>query len=996
MTSFVWAEPTPVGPIGFGKGIDLLHTPDTIDDQASSDMCNCLSTLQGAAIKRNGSKRYINQAISSFPVTSLYNAYASTSGIVVKTLIATNRDKILISTNTLNPLWTVISSNNFTNQHYSFVTMNKKVLMAGDGMTENVKQYDIINSSIADLFQYSGDSSAWNVRPKYQIVSNNYWITYNITVSTSAQPLATNTTYYPSRIAYSLLNTPSSMTVQRFIDFKTEDGEEGTGIGEMNARVNFFKPSSIGELSWTNALDLSSRGGDFVFDTIVNGFGCIAPRTLVNTGQAYIFLSKDGVRLWDGGRRSILDTTQGSKIISYNIKPIIDRVIAAGTYKNAVGIFYPKRSWYILSFEDPTKFPQGKNNTVMVYDLILNEWFPFCNWLADSFSSADNAGDTGKLYYGDSADGYVHLADVDTQTDDSRKEIVLDTMDNNFAWSNSSQDVTNVMEGTASAKVSIYAKPVSLTESSMTNVNVFQMGEWYDRTKASKSDKLAFKAFVSSLPNISYLRIDMEVNLGAIGFDTNFTSITFTSAAFTGGDLGWTNFEIALSSFPQQRGWTDFASDKVPFANTPTYYGIRFVLGGIDISSVSIDDLRFIQSTQNPVKFYRFSKLFNMESPVYKGFGSLLLTREKFADSGFFVDVYNDFGQAVRTFPVKPDIPKEIFVTGFSNSNNLTALNSIDYSVIRQTSSPESVWSFFNGAADNNYIYMADRTNDRMIKIDRTSFTFFISSYGTFGSGTTSQNLMAASAVDDNYLYFCDLNNERIKQHSKNDLSFYNLNGSLGIGSTNYNEPSGISVNNNSIIVSEDGNQRLTMVSKSTLGVILQVPVDFNTLANSSIQNDEKYLYLAYNKVNESYSYLQDLILERRDIGNLGLIQRIRVVPSSNISVSTSILMGEIALLGKYIYIPFTDSLQESTANYYIQKRLKSDFSIVSEYKTPSILYSVIGDGLSYKPSISTDRYDLQSSGKYIQLKFYDDPYLENNFKLFNMTFMVNPTPATH
>ncbi len=457
--SLVWAEPTPIGPIGFGKGIDLLHTPDTIDDQASPDMCNCLSTLQGAAVKRNGSQRYISQAISSFPVTALYNAYASTSGPVSKALVAANRDKILISTDTNNPSWIILSSNNAPNQHYNFVTMNKQVLMAGDGQTENVKQYDIINSTITELFQYDGGTNTINVRPKYHIVSNNYYITYNAKVSTNA--LFSGATTYPSRINYSLLNNPSSMTAQRFIDFRTEDGEEGTGIGELNGRVNFFKASSIGELSWTNALNLPSAGGDWVFDTVVNGFGCIAPRTLVNVGQGYVMLSKDGLRMWDGGRRSVLDTTQGSRIISYPIKPLIDNLIKSGNYKNAVGIWYPKKSWYIFSYEDPAKFPTGKNNSVMVYDFILDQWFPFCNWLADSFSVGDNAGDTGQLYYGDAADGYVYRADLDSQTDDARKETVLDVMDSTLSWTGSMQDIVNVFEDTASLKVSIEARKLS-------------------------------------------------------------------------------------------------------------------------------------------------------------------------------------------------------------------------------------------------------------------------------------------------------------------------------------------------------------------------------------------------------------------------------------------------------------------------------------------------------------------------------------------------------
>lgn len=993
--SLAYAEPYPVGPYNFLKGLNVQTIASDIDPSESPDLCNCVPTLNGAATKRNGSTRLISQSISSFPVTALYRAYASTVTQVFKNTIAASNDKIIISTDDLNPKWITISSGNVAKQHYSFVTMNRKVIMAGDAQTENPKQYDIVNSSLTSLFTNSVETGSIIIRPKFQIVSKNYYIAANVSISTSFTPLIFN--YYPSRIVYSILNNASSMTAQRYIDFKTEDGEEITGIGAISDHVDFFKPSSISDIQWTNALNLPSAGGDWVFTEVVTGFGCIAPRTLANTGQEFIFLSKEGIRTWDGGHRTLLDSTQTSQVISIKIKPIIDDLIKSGRYKSAVGIFYPKKRWYVFSYENQSKFPNGANNSVLIYDFNTGEWFPFCNWLADSFTIADNAGDNGQLYYGDSMDGYVHLADLDTKVDDSRKELSIDVMDSSYTWTGSTQDTINVLEGSASLKIGVANNFISA--SSMTSLGVFNLGEWPDKSKASKADYLHFNAFPVNLSSISYLRVDLEVNLGTTTFDTNFTSVTLTSANFSGGESAWSTFDIALSSFPIRKDWTNLSAEIIPFANSPTFYGIRFVLGGVAFSSCSIDDLRFVQSTENPNKMYRFTKLFDMNGSNYKGFGSVRLVRDKYADSAFNIDIYNDFGQVIRTANATAEIPKEIFVTGFFSNNNISVLNAIDFTLKRQTATAETFWSAFNGSLGRKYLFFPDRTHDRIIKMDRNNFNSFISSYGSIGNGTTNFNLMAQNAIDENDNFFqADMNNERLKTHSQNSLAFKSMAGSLGTGNTSYNDISAVTANNANVYTNDEGNGRINKLDKSTDGIVAQVSTDYNTLANASLGIDERYVYHAYNKVSDRANYLQDVILEKRDAGDLGLINRVRITPFGSVDYSTYNIMGEIGLLGKYIFIIFTDSIQELGANYYLQKRLKSDFSIVSELKTKNIMYSVIGDGLSFKPALSSELYDLKSGGTYIQLKFYDDPNvpLDNSWKLYNMTFLVNPTPLTY
>lgn len=988
-------SPSSAGTIDFSGGLNVGTISTLIADNESPDMCNCSPEQQGAMTKRNGSKRFNLQSVSSNPITSLQRVYTSSGPLNYKGILATSRDKIYYSSTDFNPQLIVISSNLAHNQHYSYVTMNGKVVITGDGLSNNVKLFDIATASITDAFQVD-QTSAINPRGKYQIVSKNYYLMANVAISTASDYTFTSSTFFPSRTLFSRLNNPSSMTVQRFIDFKSNDGEEITGLGNMFDNVNIFKPSSIGELSF-NVLDLPSLGGDFTFQEVVTGFGCIAPRTLANTGQFYVFLAKDGIRLWDGGRRTRLDVRQESRIISNKIKPLIDDLIRSGRYQNAVGIYYPKKEWYIFSFESPNRFPKGRNNYILVYDFQSDSWFPFCNWLADSFTIADNAGDTGQLYYGDSNDGYIHMSDLDIRADDSRKESSIDVMDSSFTWVGSSQDVVNVQEGTASVKVQIYSKVAGVTSSSMTRMGIFQFGEWYDKSRVTTSDKISFKAFPSSLPVITSLRIDLEVKQAATSFDSNFSSVTLSSSAFS-GNRAWTQFEIPIGSFPVRSDWTDLTIESVPFANRFNAYGIRFVLSGIDISSVSIDDLRIVQGTDNPVRMTRTTKLYDFKTMALKSFGAILLTMDKASDSSFYMDMYNDFGTKLRGEKFDAEVPKEIVIFHPNNAPGMAILNSIDYTVKKQTATVGTHWDCKNGVMDAKYIVCGDRIYDKLIRFDRANLSTFSLTYGSYGSGTGNFNLIHEIAEYSGGYLVSDLVNQRIKVHSLNNLGFLKQYGSLGNGTTNFHQPTGVSADLSNYYVSDEGNNRLTVVSQDTFSILRQALIDHNALADSSLIVDAKNTFMAYNKFSESTDDTLDLILEKRDKGNLELLTKVIVKPL-NVSTGSYRTNGSIGQLGRYVYIPFTnDEGQAGGICYYIQKRLKDTLEIVSEYATDKLFYSSIGYGLSYNPLTSVQSKILKSDGRYIQFKFYDDfdNALDNYWRLYNIVPLANVQPLAY
>lgn len=980
--------------INMSGGVDFKTACSEISDERACDSSNMINDRLGSAIKRDGSRRYTDIPMSSNPVNSMYKAYITSNTVVRKALLATSWDRIYRSTTDTNPFWVIVASGHAHNQHYNFVTMNNRVLITGDKLINPIISYDPVADSASNLLSYDSSSSSILLRGKYSAVSRNYYILGNV----RDVSLSPSTTYYPSRIYYSLLANPSSMTVQRFIDIRTDDGEEITGIAEMFGRVLIFKPSSIHELSFT-ALNLQGHGGDQALTPLVVGFGCIAPRTLVNTGQYVFFLAKDGVRLYDGGRRSRLTVAEESRVISANVEPIINKIINSGLYESATMSYYPKKQWLVLSYTDPDKFPK-RNNSAVVYDIPTGEWFPFKNWNAESFTTMDGPGDFGDLLYGDSTDGYVYWADQPLNQNDARTELQIETCDStataptNVLWLRGATDYVNVQEGTGSVKLS---NASGVLHSSVTYMRTLSLGEFPDKSPITGTDKLSIRMFPNGLSNISAIRIDLEINdITPNGdFDSNFTSVTVTSAALVNGNTYFSTLEIALSSFPILADWTAIAIESFPFANAQTFYGLRVDLTSIGDADLSIDDVRVVKATERPLEAFRLTKQFSFNTVAEKRFRQVVLNAEKGADSRLDIDVYTDFGEFSKRIAVPADIPKELIVSGYSSSENVTKLNSVDLSLIESTqANNRAAFSIRPITADQDYIYGGDQYNNLLIKIDRTSMTsVFVATTGGLGSGTSNFHNIYQLAVDDKNLFVCDFGNNRIKVHNKDTLQFVTSWGTLGSGATSQHNPSGIAVDERYAFVGVDGNYRIQKLDKSTGAYITSVRLNENTIGDITLHVDENYLFAAYNVLNATSTNHQDVILEQRNKSDLSLVNRIVVRPSGVVSLSTYALLGDLGGSDTYLYLSFTDNTNAvPTARYYIQKRLKSDLSLVKELKSSRRQFAVAHNGVAYKPKRTNIYGDLESRGTYLQLKYVDSG-LDNTMKLFGHSFAIIPEP---
>lgn len=982
------------GRVDFAGGLNVKTAPGDIKDDESPNMSNMMEYNLDSCVLRNGMHRYISQAISTNPVSSIFRSYITTGTVVRRTLFAANRDRIYISTDDNTPQWIAIATGLAgQNQQFSWTTAGNKVILTGNGLTDNIKQYDILQSSFQDLLSNDGSTGTISIRGKYAMNIRNYLLVANGSqVDLSTTPLTAGTTYFPSRLWYSKLLIPSSFTANSYLEIGADDGDYVTGLGFMNKFVDIFKQGSIYDLSFSNL----SPTGDQSLAKIVDGFGCIAPGTLQNLGLFYIFLARDGVRIWDGGERTTLSTSEQSKIISTPIEPIINSLIKSGKYVNAVGKWYPKRSWYVLSWEDSNVSPHGVNNSVLVYDFNENQWFPFSGLKIASLESAANSGDSGTLFGSDASDGYVYILDSDSDANDARKEVPISNMDNAADWLRSAQDTGTVIEGTASLKLTMSASTIY---SSMTFMRPVNFGEWWDGTRASNSDKISFKVYPSTISNLISVRVDLEVNDVDNEFDTNFTSFTVSSAALTNGNTMWSTVEIPISSFPILDSWINLQTEQFPFANTMTFYGIRFVSSGTGggNSSVNIDDLRLVQGSPNSISAYRYTKQYDFGTSADKAFRQVYVNAEIPKDGIFYIDTIGNFGETSNRIQVSGGYNKEIYVAGFNGSENITKLNSNDFSVLDSTVVAfSSVAAFRAMTDDESYVYSADRYNHSIYKIAKSSLgvTTFVSTFGSVGSGNNQFYNIWQMAVDKNYLYVADMSNYRIKVHNKNNLSFVQSFG-LGVATTSVNGfhlPTGVAVNAKYCYVGDDGNNRLMKLYKSSGAFISSTSVNINTFGGLTLAVDESYLYDAFQTISSSAPDFVDVFLEKRDSESLQLLNRVRVLPQFSMALSTYNIMGNLACGGDYIYITFTDDAN-GNGSYYLQKRLKSDFSIVREYKSSNALYDVAAIGTDFTPRRRTFYKTIASDGGYLQLK-YSANSLDNPLKLNSQNFLVVAHPV--
>ena len=147
----VLSAPQPYGPYKFGEGLNLIDVQTEIKDGESSNMCDCMPYIVGTVSPRFGTSKFVDQAISSWPITSIARVYRSTGSSIKKHTLVTAKDMVFYSSSDTNPFWTVLSSNNYADR-WNWLVMNNKALGVG-GLNNDIKSFDIVLETMSNLIQ---------------------------------------------------------------------------------------------------------------------------------------------------------------------------------------------------------------------------------------------------------------------------------------------------------------------------------------------------------------------------------------------------------------------------------------------------------------------------------------------------------------------------------------------------------------------------------------------------------------------------------------------------------------------------------------------------------------------------------------------------------------------------------------------------------------------------------------------------------------------------
>ena len=988
----------PLSPISFGKGVNYAKICSEVTDDEACDSSNMYGDRQGSAGTRFGSHRLNTTAVSTNPFSSLYSTVISTSDKRFNVLIGVSGDTIYYSTQDTFSDWSILYRGLLTpNQQFSFASAQNSIYMTGNALTDPIFKWDVAASSFG-LAILTPSSMTAVIHAKYLLWENGYMLAGNVREARSG--LLNQTTYYDDRVYYSYVLKPSSFSIDQFLNVNPGDNDFITGLTSKRSGsigtslVNIYKSGSVYGAVFSILAPITfdaTTTGDQKLVRLAYGFGHVGESPPENIGTFDIVLSKDGILQWNGGMlaRDRLETEK--VVISGDIKTLIDRLIRQNTYKNSILKHYPKSNYIVWAYEDADRFPKGRINSVMFYDLLTGYWWPMNNWIVGSLETDKGPEGTGTLMYGDGMDGYVHVVDTPIDLDDSRKEISLDAMEKTEGWANAGISTGIVAVGTASLTLVL-----NNNTSSITKVAVMPMGEWYDKSPSAGTDKLSFKIAASSRAYLSQLRVDLQVEDVQGQFNTNFSSVVISSTALVSGASVFTTIEIAFSSFPLLANWTAFDTEDVPFAKNFTRFGIRFVATATANLNLFFDDIRLVQGTKNPLNPERLTKRFDLGTLANKEFVQVMLSREKQRDSSFAVDVLSGQGILTNTKQVAVETSKEIFVCGFSSAPGISRLSSTDLTVTGgTTSATKAAFEFENGNADPDYIYAFDYQNNLIVKVDRSSMSVFVSTYGSLGNGSTNFDYVQDIAIEtkqDGNILIVDHMNNRLKEHSKKGLSFVREYGQLGNETTSFYNPTSADWDYKSVWVGDDGNQR---IAKFTRDYVFQTEakLDINTIGDLSVRVSPEFLFDAYNRGSDDAVYFTDVVLEKRNKADVSLLNRVVLRPDGVNASSTYTIKGQIALFSRFVIVTFADT-NENDGNYYIQKRLQSDLSLVQELKVPFKNFGLIGDGLARESPQDTKPVNLEVlPDPYIQLRFYSKDQIESPFKLFSMSLVATKLP---
>lgn len=245
------------------------------------------------------------------------------------------------------------------------------------------------------------------------------------TVSTvAAIPIGTGARWFHNMLfVFGISATPNTVRISNLGDpedfsggttatiaVNPNDGDRITAMGELNDELIIFKTQRVWSLSGfgTSTLTLSN------LNEKITGFGTLAPRSIVNTGNDLVYLSFLGdVPHFRSLKRTTFATVTDGGIISENIETSMKN-LNKSALDVVAGVYDGRNIWYAVPNESSTF-----NNKVLMIDWLSKGWVRHSGIQASVFE-VFAISTTTELYFGEaSADSKVYKMSSSATSDNS-------------------------------------------------------------------------------------------------------------------------------------------------------------------------------------------------------------------------------------------------------------------------------------------------------------------------------------------------------------------------------------------------------------------------------------------------------------------------------------------------------------------------------------------------------------------------------------------------
>ena len=195
---------------------------------------------------------------------------------------------------------------------------------------------------------------------------------------------------YPSRLYYSEDGLHDVFYTASYFNIRNNDGDAITFIKNLLGLLTVGKNNTIQKL-YTKGDDPSN---DWIISDPYSFMGCQSPYSAVNSPLGIIYLSFDGLYVFNG---------QKAELISDAVTPIIND-FSSSDYGNIWGIHH-EQMYYLSYASEATGV--SENDRVLVLD-ILSDAYSIDKMAVNCFGTFQSGNDWGTLYSGSSGDGKVY------------------------------------------------------------------------------------------------------------------------------------------------------------------------------------------------------------------------------------------------------------------------------------------------------------------------------------------------------------------------------------------------------------------------------------------------------------------------------------------------------------------------------------------------------------------------------------------------------------